>query len=159
VKGDAQAIIRDYGGVAGIVRGWMYGGRILSSNGTPASPPDVNLIYHDFIFERSATPVFLDTPVWAERGVPIVFTVYCRKDATGMTEMPKFEIINPNAAVFAAESVLATVSMDDTANTWQVKSLRYVPTYSRMLTFRARGRNGSGNLWAGWKRHQPGARG
>jgi hypothetical protein len=156
------AVMWDIGGVTGALKAWMYGGRIVTQTGTLPSPVPAWCKVdagasgtYQAIYERSATPTYLDFPIYGMKGRKVSVTVVCKKDTNSMTETPSIAICDPNASIFSGTpgsvggDILATSTMADTTN-WQTLRTSYTPTKHGPLIVRWRGRNASGNSYWHW---------
>jgi len=152
-----QTVMWDIGGVAGYVKAWMAGGRIVPDLTTVPNAAFTHS--HQFIFEYAQTtgvtaqptPVCVDFPVGTNGQGKIDLTIYLRRDTEAMTEMMRAQIIDLADDPLFGGTPLAEAVMTAGANAWQSMALTTVISDSQQVALRLYGRNASGNAWAQWQ--------
>jgi len=152
-----ELVCYDIGQVAGQVKAWMHGGRIVPDLTTIPSAAFAHS--HQFIFERAetddgpdwGTPVYVDFPISADGAGRIDLTIYLRRDTDPMTETMRAQIIDLADDPLFGGTPLAEAVMTAGANAWQSMALTTVISDSQQVALRLYGRNASGNAWAQWQ--------
>jgi hypothetical protein len=150
--------LADSGGTPqpGRVKGWSEGGTTVSIEwanvpaGISTDCPITPDFLHKTTFELDGYSSLFGWPLLGKAGVPVHATITCRKQQTGETVAPHFDICDPQEGFEAAGEQLATVSMADSTD-WQTLTLSYTPSYDKPLSFRASGQNGSGTMYYFWE--------
>jgi len=140
----------------GYLRSWCYGGMTVTDTATiPASPPITLTYAHKMTFESATYPDFIDIPLFCKGGRKLNIDVFIKANQSGMTEVPRCQIIDPSYPFDHASSKLVDTAMADNTN-WQTVNVSYVATYDRPLVLRVRGKNASGYLHWMFRVNQPG---
>lgn len=157
-----QFVVWDVDGIAGAVRAWMAGGRIVSDEAI--LPPDATLtLSHKLIFERATsdaptnvpTPVYIDFPLSHNGLGQIKAAAWLRRDTDVMTEPLRAQIINLDEDPLYGGVPVAEAAMTVGVDEWQRLSLHATVQTNQQYALRIIGRNGSGNGWAQWKLDMP----
>ena len=133
----------DIGGVAGALKAWMGGGRIVSD--TVTLPPGTTITTTwQYIFESAVnSPVWVDLPLLLKAGTNTV-KVYVKKDTNGMTATPKAQLLAATD-INGATPLSEVVMVDDT--NWQTLTLTYTSATAQQAIVRVEGKNATGSLW------------
>lgn len=141
-----QTVVRDIGGVAGAIKAWMPGGRVVTD--TVIYPVGYTYSYN-FIFETAGYATFLDFPFNACVGVN-TFSVWMKKDTNAMGVTPRIQIIDPKSDTFDGGVALFESVMADNTD-WQEIQVYYTSIVERKLWLRVTGTHSAGNLWMAYK--------
>jgi hypothetical protein len=145
VKRNEKVVALNIGGVSGSHKSWLTQGYIASDTGTPYGPLSSTL---KFTPSSATFATYWDEQIYCPANKYTYIDVYMKQSATGMSEIPKCQLIDPSDALLTGTPI-STISMIDDLN-WQHFLISYKPTYSRSVYLRIRGANATGNWWAGY---------
>jgi len=152
-SGSEQVVIYDIGGIDGALKAWMAGALMAAGGIVNNDDPGEGFVSvlpnakcYTFNCASASYPAFLDFSVRKIKSVPLVVIARMRQNASGMTERPTVQLINPaNDPLFGGTALATQMVTDDTF--WQTLTINYNPSdaanYDRGLIVRLRMRDAS----------------
>jgi hypothetical protein len=141
--------IFDLAGVAGALGFWTQGGYCKSatySAGTHGTPSITapNSLVHEMTFEDNNRLGYVEIPVYAKAGVPLVVTMHGKLTGTSAwTTRPSIGIYDPAKPWQDGAEVLNASAAMASNTDWQTLTATYTPTYDRTLNIRMQGNGGT----------------